>query len=206
MDDKGFFVPTIMVFIFIFTIFIAIIVMEKNSYSSINNMYLSQVYEESARIYFLNDIKKYKNFEYEDLCKEKSKTVNHKNWNLKVSPYCFFEYEDKYQKILKEIFPNKKLEFSKEEYNQKINSLELLNKEQKILSNKIIKKINSFIEKSLEDTPEGKIAVKIIKMKVKENLKKNIAFDIRIKVGEKENFYLYIYNVQKNTLKRVYHT
>ncbi len=204
-SNKGFFVPTIMFFIFMFLITILILSLNSLRESSTNNLYIEQAKEETMMIksnkFIENNIKK----DYEEACSEEY-VFNYENYTLEIDPICFFNVDTFYTAIIKDFYLTNELELGLEEYNEELEKIYNLEKSQKIVTKNLISKILGFLEDKLEDIPEAGVIIRLVEKKLDNKLEEYIAYDISIKNSQKENNVLYFFNFKSKEKKKILHT
>ncbi len=206
ISNKGFFVPTTMIFIIFFLILLSILVTENITYNSINKMYLEEAYQETAIIKSNEFIQKILDLEYQDTCYEETYHLTYKDYNLEVDPICFFNVNNFYNNVISSLIKPKKLEYSDNDFEDVVSNLKMFENTQLLLTNKITQKIIDFIKSKGEELPEGKLIIKVIEKKLDKELEEYLAFNIKFTDKNKTSKYLYYFDFKEKEKVKIIHT
>lgn len=191
LNNKAFFMPTIMLFIFLFISYLLFQTYECLNYKFLLSSYENEIYLETGILKskeYANDYMK-KGNNFLDICEE-DKFIYEVPGKLKVvsEPICFITVNhwsiNLANKILGKV-PGE-LEVDQEEYNKLIKDMKVL----EVTEIKTIKKLKKRVDKEIKELelsePEIKLIVEGIKLKVKESFNNYISFNTKIIIGDKE--------------------
>ncbi len=206
LNNKGFLLPTVMVYIFLFLFLIFYMFYESLTYQVVMKSYQNQVKYELAILEANDEINKYlgSRRKFEKLCKKDIETSYNSNYKLTINNYCFAEFTLNPFEAVNSFLKIDKLEYSESEYNEKIKELENIMIKQKSFIKKIV---NLIIDKVIDNIPYLGKAKEVWEKVKKEFIKGYIAFDINIKINKnKHDSILVIYDYKKKEVRTVVHT